>query len=128
MVSHALERAGLEEITHWLLSWTSNTKVWISATSCCTKLWNRTAQNSAGPDRNDALLGRFGASKFEVRRPTLDLAVDCMERHCLQLGVVATRDQLTVVARQRGIESDRRGVTLAMTCNVSGEVLCVGPG
>ena len=51
MVSHALERAGLEEITHWLLSWTSNTKVWISATSCCTMLWNRTAQNSAGPDR-----------------------------------------------------------------------------
>ena len=48
---------------------------------------------------NDALLGRFGASKFEVRRPTQTQAVDCMERHCLQLGVVATRDQLTAVAR-----------------------------
>lgn len=48
---------------------------------------------------NDALLGRFGASKFEVRRPTLDQAVDCMERHCLQLGVVATREQLIAVSR-----------------------------
>ena len=51
MVSHTLERAGLEEITYWLLSWTSNTKVRNSLTSCCAKLWNRTAQDSAGPDR-----------------------------------------------------------------------------
>ncbi len=48
---------------------------------------------------NDALLGRFGANKFEVRRPTRIQAVDCMERHCQQLGVVATRDQLMAVAR-----------------------------
>ncbi len=47
---------------------------------------------------NDALLGRFGANKFYVRRPTLAQAVDCMERHCLKLGVVATRDQLAAIA------------------------------
>ena len=48
---------------------------------------------------NDALLGRFGTNKFDVRRPTLAQAVDCMERHCLKLRVVATRDQLTAIAR-----------------------------
>lgn len=48
---------------------------------------------------DDALLGRFGANKFELRRPTLLQAVDCMERHCQQLGVAATHDQLTAVAR-----------------------------
>lgn len=48
---------------------------------------------------NDALLGRFGANKFELRRPTLVQAVDCMERHCQQLGVAATPGQLTAVAR-----------------------------
>ena len=47
----------------------------------------------------DALLGRFGVNKFEVLRPTLAEAVNCMERHCLKLGVVATRDQLTAAAR-----------------------------
>lgn len=48
---------------------------------------------------NDALLGRFGANKFEVRRPTLVQAVECMQRHCLLLGVSATGDQLATVAQ-----------------------------
>lgn len=48
---------------------------------------------------NDALLGRFGPNKFDVRRPALSQAVDCMERHCQRLCVNATRDQLAAVAR-----------------------------
>ena len=47
----------------------------------------------------DALLNRFGTNVFEVRRPTVEQAVDLMQRHCGKLDVHAERPQLTRVAK-----------------------------
>jgi len=47
---------------------------------------------------NDALWGRFGANRFRLRRPQTSEAVECMQRHCVRLGVAATPDQLALVA------------------------------
>lgn len=46
----------------------------------------------------DALVGRFGLNKFELRRPTNAEVVECMMRHCVRLGVIATSEQLSFVA------------------------------
>lgn len=46
----------------------------------------------------DALLNRFGANVFEVRRPTTYQAVDLMTRQCNKLGVRAARPLLSRAA------------------------------
>ncbi len=51
---------------------------------------------------NDALLSRFAANKFLVRRPSVEQAVQCMKSYCLQVGLTASDEQLGRVSRHYG--------------------------
>ena len=62
----------------------------------------------------DAVVSRFGANVYELRRPTIDEAADRVHRQCLELKVEASRDKLIRVAEHYGCDL-RKCVDFAYT-------------